>query len=156
MSLVEQQTVTPQHFLGDHEPQRDWRLPVGVSGIDPVVAFDGRGAYPLEVLLATSAREPTAGAVRELWTKRHENAPNPLFLIVAFREGDRWHASLCGPAGDQPPVIARIDLSQAQRLAEAALSEPSRHAAIRFLTAMLPEVGADLPGLRNHGMFATH
>lgn len=76
MSLVEQQTVTPQRFLSDHEPRRDWRLPAGVSGIDPVAALDGRGAYPLEVILATSAREPTAAAVRELWTKRHENAPN--------------------------------------------------------------------------------
>jgi hypothetical protein len=156
MSLVEHQTVTPQRFLGDYEPQRDWRLPAGVTGIDPVAALDGRGAYPLEVLLATSAREPTAGLVRELWTKRHENAPNPLLLIVAFHVDDRWHASFCGPAGDQPPVINRIDLSQAERLAEAALSEPSRHAAIRFLTAMLPEVGAELPGLRNQGMFASH
>lgn len=39
---------------------------------------------------------------------------------------------------------------------DAALPEPSRHAAVRFLTAMLPEVGTDLPGVKNHGMFATH
>ncbi|MDP9331960.1 MAG: hypothetical protein M3Q30_01420 [Actinomycetota bacterium] len=42
-----------------------------------------------------------------------------------------------------------------ERLAAAALSEPNRHAAIRFLVAMLPEVGADLPGLRNSGLLAT-
>jgi len=47
-------------------------------------------------------------------------------------------------------IITGIDLSQAERFVQAALSEPSRHAAIQFLTAMLPEV-ADLPGLRMFG-----
>ena len=36
-----------------------------------------------------------------------------------------------------------------------ALAEPTRHAAVRFLVAMLPEVGSDLPGVRNAGLLAT-
>ena len=38
---------------------------------------------------------------------------------------------------------------------QAAIAEPSRHAAVRFLVGMLPEVGSDLPGLRNSGLLAT-
>lgn len=156
MSVSQKQSATPDRFLADHEAQRNWTLPPGIAGFEPVAAFDGRGTFALEVVLATSGREPSAALVRDLWAKRHGNAPNPLLAVIAFREDDRWHASLCGPAGDQPPVIGTIELGQAERLAEAALAEPSRHAALRFLTAMLPEVGADLPGLRNHGMFASH
>lgn len=156
MSVIHKQSATPDRFLAEHEPQREWTVPAGVAGFEPVAAFDGRGSFALEVALATTDREPSTALVRDLWTKRHGNAPNPLLLVVAFRDDDRWAASLCGPAGDQPPVVGRIELGQAERLAEAALAEPSRHAALRFLTAMLPEVGADLPGLRNHGMFASH
>lgn len=156
MSLLQHQPATPDRFLADHEAQREWALPAGVSGFQPVAAFDGRGTYPLEVALATIDREPSAVLVRDLWTKRHGSTPNPLLAVIAFRDGDSWAAALCGPAGDQPPVISKIELAQAERLAQAALAEPSRHAALRFLTAMLPEVGADLPGLRNHGMFASH
>jgi len=156
MSLLQHQPATPDRFLADHEAQRDWTLPAGVVGFEPIAAFDGRGTFALEVALATVEAEPSGSLVRDLWTKRHGAAPNPLLAVVAYRDGDRWAAALCGPAGDQPPVISKIELAQAERLAEAALAEPSRHAALRFLTAMLPETGADLPGLRNHGMFASH
>ena len=63
--------------------------------------------------------------------------------------------TICGPVGESPPLIPDLDLSQVERLCAAALAEPSRHAATRFLIAMLPEVGSDLPGLRNAGLVAT-
>ncbi|MCZ7531724.1 MAG: hypothetical protein M5U31_16175 [Acidimicrobiia bacterium] len=62
------------------------------------------------------------------------------------------------PSADRPetthPLLAGIELSQAERLCAAALQEPNQHAAIRFLVAMLPEIEADLPGMRNAGMLA--
>ncbi len=63
--------------------------------------------------------------------------------------------SLCGPAGDQPMVQHDVEVSQAERLAEVALSEPSHHAATRFLLANLPELDSPMPGLRNVGLLAT-
>jgi hypothetical protein len=148
--------LTPDRFLADYEASRDWSFIGAPSGIAPTLAFDGRGAYPLEIALAVAEQEPAVGIVRDLWKARHANAPSPLLLVIAYRDGGNWLAALCGPAGDQPPVVSGVSLSQADRLASAALSEPSRHASIRFLLAMLPEIGADLPGLRNQGMFATH
>lgn len=46
-------------------------------------------------------------------------------------------------------------MSQAERLAAVALDEPNRHAATRFLLAVLPELESDMPGLRNVGLLAT-
>jgi hypothetical protein len=56
--------------------------------------------------------------------------------------------------GENPPVVADLDVSQVERLCATALGEPTRHAAIRFLVGMLPETGSDLPGLRNAGLLA--
>ena len=48
-----------------------------------------------------------------------------------------------------------VEMSQAERLAEVALSEPSHHAATRLLLANLPELDSPMPGLRNVGLLAT-
>ena len=49
-----------------------------------------------------------------------------------------------------------LDPGQVERLCETALSEPDRHAALRFLHSAIPEVESALPGLRNEGLLATH
>jgi len=46
VSTLQQQTATPDRFLADHEPQREWRIRAGVDGLNPIAAFDGRGTYP--------------------------------------------------------------------------------------------------------------
>ena len=77
-------------------------------------------------------------------------------LLLAFYphgEGDR--VSLCGPVGEQPVVHHNIELSQAERLVDVALNEPSHHAATRFLLTALPELDSPFPGLRNVGLLAT-
>jgi hypothetical protein len=43
-----------------------------------------------------------------------------------------------------------------ERICRAALAEPDRNAALRFLSTVIPEADAPLPGLRNEGLFATH
>ena len=149
--------MNPDSFLFLHEPQREWIIPARMSAeFTSVAAFDGRGDYPLEVALVRAPGRPPVGRARELWKARHAHAPSPLLLVAAYESEGRWCASICGPTGDDPPVVDGLDLDQIERFAKAALAEPTRHAAIRFLVAMLPEVGADLPGVRNQGMFATH
>src|SRR4051794_22970210 len=147
---------TPE-FLGDRIP-RDWSTPKGAPReAEPAGAWSGRDPrYPLEVALATAERRPRAEDVRKLWKARHGNVPNPLLVVVAYPEGDDWNASICGPIGDEPPVEGDLEIGQVERLADAALNEPTRHAAIRFLSAMWAELETELPGLRNAGMLASH
>lgn len=142
-------------FLIDRDPRR-WNVPDGSpGGIAPSGLFLGAGDNALEVALATSSHRPKAEDVRKLWRIRQGKRPSPLLLVVGYTEQDTRRVTVCGPVGEQPPVVGGLEVSQVERLARAALTEPSRHAAIRFLVAMLPEVGADLPGLRNSGLLAT-
>lgn len=74
-------------------------------------------------------------------------------LLVVLYDGK---AALCGPAGDHPPAFAGLDPGKVERICAAALSEPDRHAALRFLHSAVPEVETPLSGVRNEGLFATH
>ncbi len=99
---------------------------------------------------------PAVEQVRRLWHDRQGGRPTPLLVVVAYQEGDRTCASVCGPVGRSPTVESGLALEQVERLAAAALREPSRHAAVRFLVGMLDGLRADLiPGLRNGGLLAT-
>lgn len=137
---------------------RVWVLPTAApAGFAPVLDWSGRDErFPLVVGYATTEHRPRVEVMRRLWKTRQGNAPNPLLVVVAYRDGDEWKAAICGPAGDDPPVETDLDLGQVERLADAALNEPTRHAAIRFLSAMWAELETELPGLRNAGMLASH
>jgi hypothetical protein len=151
--------VTPDKFLVDYEDVITWSVPDTAAkglGLLPIAAFTGRGKYPLEVALATLDRRPRADELRRVWSARYGKAPSPLLLVAAYRVEDDWKASICGPAGDEPPAEGGLELGEVERIAEAALAEPSRHAAIRFLGSIWAELEHELPGLRNQGMFAAH
>lgn len=127
----------------------------GGRGIDPVYYWTGPGRDALEVAYAVAAARPHVGDVRTVWKRRQGRAASPLLLVVSYPEGEPTHALLCGPTGDDPPVVD-VDLAQAERIAAAALAEPNRHLAIRFLAAALEAAPGHLPGLRNKGLLATH
>ncbi len=112
----------------------------------------GRGASPLEVLLAESAAEPRPTDLRAVWQGRQSRRAAPLLLVVLH--GTR--AALCGPAGEDPPVHLNLDPGQAERLCREALAAPNRHAALRWLRDALPSLETKLPALRNEGFLATH
>ena len=76
-----------------------------------------------------------------------------MLLVVGYPRARREHVLVCGPVGENPPIVADLEVSQVERLCATALAEPTRHAAVRFLVAMLPEVGSDLPGVRNAGLY---
>lgn len=142
-------------FLPDRDPRR-WSAPKGApAGITPLVLFLGQGDHPLEVAVATSPHRPRADDVRTLWKLRQGRRPSPLLLVVAYEDQDGTRVTVCGAVGENPPLVGDLEPSQVERLAGAALAEPSRHAAVRLLVAMLPEVGSDMPGLRNSGLLAT-
>jgi hypothetical protein len=142
-------------FLADLDP-RPWTRPAGApTSIAPAGLFLGRGDFGLEVVLGDAAGKPRNDDLRRLWHARQGGRASPVLLAVGYPEHGEIKIALCGPAGEQPPIVV-TSLPQAERLARAAVSEPSRHAAIRFLAAMLPEVDTDLPGVRNAGLLANH
>lgn len=148
-------TAFADAFLTARSPRR-WSPPPGTpSGLLPQLFFLGEGDHALEVALATSQHRPRADDVRALWKLRQGRRPSPLLLVVAYEEHDRVRVTVCGAVGENPPLVGDLEPSQVERLAEAALAEMNRHAAVRLLVAMLPEVGSDLPGLRNNGLLAT-
>ena len=143
-------------FLAERDPVT-WAAPAGFpKSLEPDGLFVQDAPHGLEVVLARAERRPAAADMRAAWTKRRAGRVSPVLLIAAHPAHGTWRASLCGPVGDKPAVYAEIELSQAERLARAALGEPDRHAATRMLLAALPELGSDLPGLRNVGLLATH
>src|SRR5690606_34387960 len=131
-------------------------LPAGLDGFTPVSTCLGQGTNALEVAVATAPMAPSEGKVRALWRARHGNTPSPLLLVVLYADGTATRAAVCGPAGSDPTVRTGLDPSQVERLAQIALDEPDRHAAIRFLADSLTQAETNLPGLRNVGMFASH
>ncbi len=151
--------LTPEDFLAEHEDREAWAVPANVAAglnLVPLVAFAGEGRYGLEVALATVERRPRADELRRIWSVRYGKAPIPLLLVAAYRADDGWKASICGPVGDEPPAEGDLELSEVERISAAALAEPSRNAAIRFLGSIWAELEHELPGLRNQGMFASH
>ncbi|MDI7267295.1 MAG: hypothetical protein QME96_04810, partial [Myxococcota bacterium] len=138
------------HFLDD-APLRPVSLPSGVPFAAVGLAL-GRGASPLEILVASGSAAPNAPTLRSAWKARNAGRAAPLLLVVLH--GDR--ASLCGPAGDDPPAYLALDRGQVERICREALEQRDRHAALRALRDVLPSLESDLAGLRNEGFLATH
>ncbi len=112
----------------------------------------GQGNAPLEVLVAEAGSPPSATTLRSAWKARSAGRAAPLLLIALHGE----RASLCGPAGDDPPSYLDLDRGQVERICREALEQPDRHAALRALRDVLPSLESDLAGLRNEGFLATH
>jgi hypothetical protein len=137
-------------FLADRE-LRPLNLPEG-HGLQPVGLALGNGANALEVAVTESTVAPTATTLRAVWKARLAGRASPLLVVVLY-DGK---AALCGPAGDHPPAFVGLDPGKAERICRAALDEPDRHSALRFLHSAIPEVETSLSGIRNEGLFATH
>jgi hypothetical protein len=122
------------------------------SPFTPVGLALGGGPSALEVLVVRALNEPRLPTVRSAWKARHGGRPAPLLLVVLHGE----KATVCGPAGDDPPAYPGIDIGQAERICREALEQPDRHAALRCLRNALPSIESNLPGIRNEGFLATH
>jgi len=137
-------------FLPDRE-LRPLNLPES-HNLKPIGLALGNGANALEVAVTESTAPPTATILRAVWRARVAGRATPLLLVVLY-DGK---AALCGPAGDHPPAFVGLDRGKVERICTAALGEPDRHAALRFLHSAVPEVETPLSGVRNEGLFATH
>ena len=152
--------ATPQQwaeqFLDVRDPVR-WTAPEGLPrSLTPAGLFTQTTRSGLEVVLVTAANRPSAAEMRKAHKARRAGRASPVLLTALYRSRDGVRVSICGPAGDAPPVFTEMDPAQVERIARLALDEPTRHAAARFLASALPEMRSPLPGLRNVGLLATH
>jgi hypothetical protein len=131
------------------------RRPLNISdpkNTKPLALFLGQGPNGLEVAVFESATQPTASNLRAIWNSRLAGRATPLLTVVLFGQS----AALCGPNGDPPPTFTSLARDRVERICRAALAEPDRNAALRFLSSVIPEADSPLAGLRNEGLFATH
>jgi hypothetical protein len=95
---------------------------------------------------------PNVTAMRKAHANRIGNHIFP--CVVATIDDD--HVWLVGPAADAPPV-GPIPVSQAERVLQAALDEPTGLQARQRLSHLLDSVrSTDVAGMTNAGLFATH
>jgi len=107
----------------------------------------------LEVcLFSKSGPPPNEIQMRGIWQKRSAGRASPVLIVVLYDN----RASLCGPAGDDPPAYLDLDNGQVERLCNEALDLPDRNVALRYLGKTLETLSSDLPGLRNSGFLAAH
>ena len=121
-------------------------------GLEPVGLALGNGSQAIEVVVTRAGRAPAQGAMRTAWRSRVGGRATPV-LMVSLHDGK---ASICGPAGENPPAFLRQDQEQVEKICRVALSEPDRHSALRFLQSALDGLGTPLPAVRNEGLFASH
>ena len=133
-----------------------WVTPTGFPpSLQPAGVFSQEASSGLEVTLVSAPGRPKNSDLRDGWSRRRAGRASPVLLVAFYSTPDGQRVSLCGPVGDPPLVYHDIEVSQAERLAQVALSEPSHHAATRFLLASIPELDSPFPGLRNVGLLAT-
>ena len=137
-------------FLSERTP-RPLTLP-RQTGLEPKALYIGNGQNAFEVAVVDLTGRPAGGPLQAAWKERRGGRASPVLLVALY--GD--HAALCGPAGDNPPVLIDVDRGQAERLCRASLDQPDRHAALAFLSQALPSLDTAVPGLRNEGLFALH
>lgn len=138
-------------FLDDVE-LRQFSI-TGIPGSESLGLALGEGPQPaLEIAVIQSANQPAVTAIRGAWKERHGGRAAPVLLVCIY--GDR--AAICGPVGDDPPVLVNVELGQAERLCLTALQEPDRHSALRFLRPALEAIDSPMAGVRNEGLLSTH
>lgn len=129
---------------------RPVRIPEA-SRLKPIGLAIGAGPSALEVLVASSDREPPLTALRSAWKARRGARAAPVLLVVLYQN----MAALCGPAGEDAPAYVGLDRGQVERICLEALDQPDRHASLRALRDSVPSVESELAGVRNEGFLAT-
>lgn len=111
----------------------------------------GNGPLALEVVEIPAAGRLGRAALTALLKERAAGRAAPVLIVAPWGAG---RAAVCGPAEGDPMVLRDISLSQIEAVCRSALEADGRHAAIRRLHQLLPQLDGRVPGLRNGGLFA--
>ena len=82
--------------------------PVSSSNLPNAKLVLGQGQAPLEVIVTEYSARPGNESVRAAWKERHGGRPAPVLVVATYGN----QAAICGPSGDNPPVL-HVELSQA-------------------------------------------
>ena len=139
-------------FLETRDDTRDLREP-GLDGIVPEALFVGPGAMGLEVAQFRATSQPTPAQLRELHERRQQRRATPVLVVVTYGEK---RAAIAARFGEEWVTRIGLDVTQVERLSDAALDAPDRHSADALLRAKFAQLEQPIPGLRNVGLFAMH
>jgi hypothetical protein len=137
-------------FLPNHDP-RVLTTPAPPSWT-PEGLFVGQGPMALQVAVYRANARPATRELRDTLQARAGNGSAPVLLLVLH--GERGTALAHANNTEHGPL--EVTASQLERLADALLQEPSRHAASARITTALSELAGHLPGVINQGLFSTH
>src|SRR5574341_1030752 len=112
------------------------------NGFEPVGLFLGSGAMALEVVVLKAGRQPSNRELRQLHAARLGRRATPVVVIALWGNA---RAAICGPKGDDIAAVGEADRNQIERLCDAALGAPDRHAALRLLSHALDQLDAPIP-----------
>ena len=114
--------------------------------------FLGRGSPPIEIVVATSNQKPSGTSLKSLWKSRRKGRSTPVLLVVLYEN----KAYMCGPTGEDPPVMKALDRALVEKICRETLKQSDRHAALRFLNHAFSSLETTLPGINNEGLLALH
>src|SRR5947209_12786791 len=118
-------------FLPDVE-LKTLRIEGLAAHLRPVGLALGHGHNALEIAILEADQRPVNANVTAAWKTRWANRASPV-LLVTLNDGQ---AVLCGPREPDPP-IRTLSVDVAERICRAALNEPDREAARKFLDEAL-------------------
>lgn len=122
------------------------------NDIRPLNLYFGKGNSGIEVVTFETISKPSNGSILKVWSDRRAGRATPIIAIIFYED----EVALCGPEGEEPPVVFLKDIGQAERICRSLLESEDRHSAIKFLQNVFPSLETNIPGFVNQGLFATH
>jgi hypothetical protein len=107
----------------------------------------------VQVVWYEATGKPDNQTLRTLWRNRF--AGKPITGVVCALHGE-GRVSLCGAAGDQPPVYTDKDRGQVERICMAVLDAADRFQAIRVFGNSIEALSSEMAGVRNEGFLSGH
>ena len=119
-------------------------------GDRPAKLFIGNGPLALEVVEVLFDGPPRITELRALFRERAGRRAAPVLIVAPW---GNTQAAVCGPTEHNPFEHLGLPMEQVEAVCRKALAAEGRHAAIRLLHQLLPQLDAPIPGLRNGGLF---
>ena len=113
--------------------------------------FLGNGPLALEVVEVPYRARPRIRELRSLFKERVARRATPVLIVVPW---GRARGAVCGPTEHNLIEHRNLPTEQLEAVCRKALEADGRHAAVRLLHQLLPQLDAPIPGLRNGGLFA--
>ncbi len=131
-----------------HRLVSEWRL---------VGFYEKRVPNGLEVIaFDVGSGNPNTETLRHMLKMHQNNRPTPVLVVALYKANGELRAKVAGPDSRQNSFWLIKSVEALEKVVKKALEKPDRITAIRFLLEMLPKLAAELPGLHNAGLFATH